>query len=217
MVGGSRFWTRPAGPNLMNEPTDIAVSCSCGKVRGTIRDVTPRSCNHVVCLCDDCQAYIGFLGNAGILDANGGTEIVQVGHNQVNINEGREHVACIRLSDKGMFRWYASCCNTPLANTLGPKSVFAGVVSACLRTPANGARIEHVIGPIKERVQGKFGKGELPPDTRQTVSASMILWTARNLARWWWKGANNPSTFFTDGRPCVPPRVLGAEERKALC
>jgi hypothetical protein len=167
-------------------------------------------------LCDDCQAYIGFLGTDGVLDANGGTELTQVGHNQVVVVAGREHLGCVRLSPRGMFRWYASCCSTPIANTLGAKSVFAGVIQTCVQNPVDETPIESVVGPILERVQGKFGKGELPPGTRKTVSFSMMWWSLRNLARWAFSGASAPSTFFSDGEPCVPPRILSAEERTAL-
>lgn len=201
----------------MKNPTDITVTCRCGKVRGLIRNVSPETCNHAVCLCDDCQAYIRLLGAEGVVDANGGTELIQVGHNQVQVVEGREHLGCVRLSSKGMFRWYARCCSTPIANTLGTKSVFAGVIHACLRSPVDETPLDSVVGPIRERVQGKFGKGELPPGTRQTISAQMMWWSLRNFARWWLSGASAPSTFFVEGKPCVPPRILDAEERKALC
>lgn len=200
----------------MKKPTDIAVSCRCGNVRGLIRNVTAETCNHAVCLCDDCQAYAKFLNAPDALDANGGTELTQVGHNQVDITEGRDQLGCVRLSPKGMFRWYARCCNTPIANTLGAKSVFAGVVHTCVRTPVGGSSLESVIGPIRERFQGKFGKGELPPGTKQTVSGAMVWWMLRNLTRWWLTGSSAPSTFFSDGNPCVSPRILSVEERRAL-
>src|SRR5690606_40539770 len=123
MVGVSRAPNaKVLGPILlgdkhfMKKPTDIPVSCRCGNVRGKIREVSGRTSAHVICLCDDCQAYVKFLGVTDVLDDNGGTELTQVGHNQVVIETGREHLGCVRLSAKGMFRWYAQCCNTPIAN-----------------------------------------------------------------------------------------------------
>lgn len=196
--------------------TDVTVSCRCGKVRGLVRNVAPNTSTHIVCLCDDCQAYAHFLGDASLLDANGGTEITQVGHNQVVINDGREHLACVRLFPKGMHRWYADCCKTPLANTLGVKGVFAGVTHACLGTPTDGRPLEGAVGPLLQRVQGRFGKGDLAPGTRQVASAGMFWLFMRRVSGWWLRGANEPSTFFVDGSPCVTPRVLSAAERKAL-
>ena len=34
--------------------------------------------NRVVCYCDDCQAFLHYLKRADLLDAHGGTDIVQV-------------------------------------------------------------------------------------------------------------------------------------------
>ena len=44
--------------------TNVALSCTCGKVRGTARDVDPAYGNHIVCMCDDCQTYAHHLGRA---------------------------------------------------------------------------------------------------------------------------------------------------------
>lgn len=200
----------------MKEPTDISVSCRCGKVRGKLRGISSKSCTHLTCMCDDCQAYVKFLGAADVLDDNGGTELTQVGHNQVVIEAGREHLGCVRLSGKGMFRWYAQCCSIPIANTFGAKSVFAGVVHACLREPADGSPLASVIGPLRGRAQAKFGKGELPADASQTASFSLVWWMMRRFVAWALAGASTPSTFFVGGKPCVPPRILSAEERRAL-
>jgi Family of unknown function (DUF6151) len=200
----------------MKTTFDVQLSCRCAKVQGLIRDVTPNTCNHAVCLCDDCQLYGAFLGVEGLLDANGGTEITQVGHNQVQITAGREHVACVRLYNKGLHRWYAQCCRTPLANTLGPKSLFAGVVNACVKGPTNGASLIDALGPIRERVQGKFGKGELPPGTQRTVSASMMFRVVRHLLHWGTTRAYRQSTFFEANVPFVAPQVLTKGERTAL-
>lgn len=200
----------------MTSTTDVNVSCKCGKVRGLLRNVNPSSSTHIICLCDDCQAYARFLNDAGLLDQNGGTEITQVGHNQVSITEGREHIACVRMNPKGMHRWYADCCKTPLANTLGAKSVFAGVPHACLVSTSSGGPVADAVGPLRERVQGRFGKGELPAGTRPTASAGMMWLFLRRVTGWWLGGASEPSTFFSNGSPCVPPRILSAEERQAL-
>lgn len=200
----------------MTTTTDLPIRCRCGALRGWVRDVSPATCTHAVCLCDDCQAYMKFLGAVNLLDVNGGTELTQVAQNHVELTLGRENLGCVRLSHRGMFRWYAKCCNTPIANTLGAQSLFAGVVHACLGTPADGRPLTAAIGPIRGRVQAKFGKGPLPADAHRFASLGVIWWSARRFAAWWWAGASKPSTFFRDGGPCVAPQVLSAEERKAL-
>jgi len=47
-----------------------------------------------------------------------GVALYQTRPDCVHIDDGAEHLACLRLSPKGLLRWYASCCDTPLANTL---------------------------------------------------------------------------------------------------
>ncbi len=200
----------------MKNEHDIELRCRCGQVRGVIRDIDPTHATHCVCMCDDCQAYAKFLGSEGLVDENGGTDIVQVPHNRLVLTEGRENVACIRLSGKGMHRWYARCCNTPIANTLGPKSVFAGVCRPCMVATSKGEPIEVAVGPIAERMQGKFGKGNLPPGTRQTISPRMMWHAGGRMFRWWLSKSHENSTFFRDGKPFVQPKVLDAAERRAL-
>src|SRR6218665_2143157 len=92
----------------------IELECECGKVKGfTHTDARSR----FVCLCNDCQAYAVELGTAArTLDKNGGTEILPVYPADTKIVTGREQLRCLRLSDKGMYRWYADCCKTPIAN-----------------------------------------------------------------------------------------------------
>ena len=99
--------------------TEVPLKCSCGSVQGVARDVSPKTGNRLVCMCDDCQAYAHHLGRAEhILDRNGGTEVFQLTPSQLTLTEGREHLRCLRLKEKGLMRWYAGCCNTPVANTL---------------------------------------------------------------------------------------------------
>jgi len=103
-----------------------------------------------------------------------------------------------------------------LANTLGPKSLFAGVVHTCIQRTTSGAPVVAALGPIRERVQGKFGKGQLPPGTPQTISFGFALHVLGRVFHWWLSGAAAPSTFFAKGAPIVTPLVLTLEQRRAL-
>jgi hypothetical protein len=40
-----------------------------------------------------------------------------------------ERIVGLRLTPNGLYRWYASCCKTPLGNTLGPAIPFVGIVA----------------------------------------------------------------------------------------
>src|SRR6185312_16583664 len=113
--------------------TDHPLQCRCGTLRGLVHD--PRGGNHAVCWCKDCQAFAHFLGRAGeVLDERGGTEIIQVLPRNVVFTQGVEALACMRLTPKGLVRWYAGCCKTPIGNTLAtPKLSFIGLVHTCLK------------------------------------------------------------------------------------
>ena len=43
--------------------------------------------------------------------------------------QGQHRIVGLRLTPKGLFRWYASCCNTPVGNTLTPAIPFVGIVA----------------------------------------------------------------------------------------
>src|SRR5690606_9597699 len=121
----SRGSARRAGASLSagveeGSMQDVELSCACGRVRGSVRGAAPRAVNHVFCYCDDCQAYLHHLDRADLMDAHGGSEIIQVGPSSVTFDRGADELKGVRLGPKGLFRWYASCCRTPLGNTLTP-------------------------------------------------------------------------------------------------
>lgn len=109
--------------------------CRCGAVRGEIAHTGQAV--RAVCYCTDCQAYARLLGQApAVLDAHGGTEIVATRSGNVRFTSGTADLACLSLSPRGLLRWYASCCDTPIANTpRNWKMPYAGMVHSCLRHP----------------------------------------------------------------------------------
>ncbi len=59
-----------------------------------------------------------------VLDERGGSQIIQVPPKNLTFTQGREVLASMRLTEKGLLRWYAGCCNTPIGNTLiTPKNI----------------------------------------------------------------------------------------------
>src|ERR1700757_5235893 len=101
----------------MSTPAELR--CRCGQVRGFVADASPDAVNRVVCYCEDCQAFAHQLGRADLLDAQGGSDIVQVAPASLTFIKGQNRIAGLRLTPKGLFRWHATCCNTPVGNTLG--------------------------------------------------------------------------------------------------
>ena len=139
----------------MADVFDLPLRCRCGAVRGIARDAVPSKVNHCFCYCDDCQAFAHHLGRADdVLDAHGGTEITQMSPANVTFSAGADKIAAIRLTDKGLVRWYASCCNTPIGNTMAASGVpFIGVVQAFIAAPSAA------LGPIRGRGFAKSAKG----------------------------------------------------------
>jgi hypothetical protein len=197
--------------------TDIPLRCACGALHGRALSIAPSAGARIVCYCDDCQAFAHFLGRPGIADERGGTDIFQTAPARIRLEGGLDALACVRLSEKGMHRWFCRECKSPVGNTLGPKVPFVGVIHSFFDIPARSDR-DRLLGPPLAHMLTRFAAGgPLPEDTRWRT-ARVIGRAMRLLATWWVTGAGSPSPFF-DGQPRaprVPPRVLSPAERAAL-
>src|SRR6201988_2315539 len=92
----------------------MELRCRCGEVVGRVDNASPQKVNRVVCYCDDCQAFAHQLGRADLLNAQGGSDIIQVAPASLTFIKGQNRIAGVRLTPKGLFRWYTTCCNTPV-------------------------------------------------------------------------------------------------------
>ena len=128
---------------------DLPLRCQCGALRGTVRGVAPDTVNHVACGCRYCQRYVERLGCASrVLDEHGVSTIFQVSPASLEITEGLEQLESLFQTSWGARRWFASCCNSPLANTLRWRSVpFVGVFRAAADDNALPVPIEQMLGP----------------------------------------------------------------------
>ncbi len=187
--------------------TTISLKCRCGEVQGSASNITPASGNRVVCCCSDCQAFASYLkADADTLDEFGGTEIFQVSQAQVSIERGHDKLHSLRLKPKGLLRWYSSCCNTPIGNTMSAGMPFVGVI----HTFIDEANREDVLGPVKAVVQTQHAIGEpgyakhsakFPLGVTASIIGKMLVWKFR--------GKHKPSVFFAeDGRPVSKPTIV---------
>jgi hypothetical protein len=198
-------------------PADLPVRCSCGALRGVARGVSGDCGNHVVCYCDDCQAFAHFLERAeDTLDTHGGTEIFQMSPARLEIAAGADRLACVRLTQNGLLRWYAACCRTPIGNTLPKRHVpFVGVILG----RADRTSRDEVLGPVRALLHARFAKGELDrAGASERVPASLVLRLLRLGLAARLRGDHRRSPFFdpTTGAPISPPRVLSAAELAAV-
>jgi Family of unknown function (DUF6151) len=188
-------------------------------MRGVATEVRPDNGNRIVCMCDDCQAFALFLERPDALDQYGGTDIYQTTPAQLAITDGIEHLRAMRLSEKGLIRWYAGCCNTPVANTADTaRAPFAGVIHTFMDHDASGRTRDDVLGPPIGLVMAKFALGQPPAGAHQTITPSIVIRSMVYLLKGLFNGKASPSPFF-DARtkaPVVAPKVLTKAERDAI-
>jgi hypothetical protein len=169
-----------------------------------------------VCYCGSCQAFAHFLGNPGdILDSQGGSDVIQVLPKNVTFTQGADALACLRLTHKGLLRWYAGCCKTPIGNTLDScKLSFVGLLHSCLET--TGVSIDSSFGGVRARVNTERALGVPKPKT--TGMGRVIWWFVTTVLKARINGSYKQSPFFfaDTGKPRVSPRVLTTEELARL-
>lgn len=191
----------------------IRTSCSCGEVQGKTENVSSSIGNRLSCCCGDCQMFARFLEKEDVvLDEYGGTDIFQMPISMLQITQGTEHIACLRLSEKGLYRWYASCCNTPIGNTLGAGAPFVGLIHNFLD---NLESRDEDLGVSRGYGLTKSARKEVPQE--QKTSFFVLLRSVFKFISWKLRGLNKPSSFFNeDGQAIVKPIVLSEVEKKRL-
>jgi len=169
-----------------------------------------------VCYCKDCQAFAHFLGKTGdILDEMGGTDVMATLPKYVTFTRGLEVLACMSLTEAGMLRWYASCCNTPIGNTPRDfKTSHVGLIHTCLEDPSR--TLQGSFGPVRMRVNTKHAKGK--PKSMPLSTVTSILRFMSSLIRARLDGSYKSTPFFNSdrGTPVVPPKVLTRNERQRI-
>jgi hypothetical protein len=170
--------------------------------------------NRVVCYCDDCQAFAHHLKRADILDAHGGSDILQVAPAALSFDRGADRIACVRLAPKGLYRFYATCCNTPLGNTLGTKVPFIGLVAEAFAV--DGRSADDVFGPPIGSILDRYAIGTPPPSA--TKLAPLVARALFKVVGWKVSGKAWPNPYFDRGtkEPNKRVTILTREEREAL-
>src|SRR3954454_2044057 len=189
--------------------------CRCGEVRAVLTNPSPRTANRITCYCDDCQGYAHQLGRADLLDIHGGTDIVQVAPASLTFLQGQDKITAVRLSPKGLYRWCARCCNTPVGNTVSPSIPFVGLVAQCFAS--DGQNPDQLFGRPAGAILGKYAIGEVPQKARG-VNFGLIVRALRLILSWRLSGKTWPHPFFEKAtrQPSYPVTVLAREQREAL-
>ena len=190
------------------------IQCSCGQFVGALK--RSSHVNRCICYCKDCQAFAHFLDRAkDILDDAGGTDIIQTTPSNITLDKGVENLACVRLSASGLFRWYASCCNTPIGNTpANIKMSIIGLIHNCLKpVPCS---FEEAFGPVRVYVHTRSAKGEVKP--KQAGVASGIIRAVGMMLKARITGDYRNTPFFdaVTASPKATPTILSEQELEKL-
>jgi len=178
------------------------IQCQCGQVQGHLSAAAKLT--HLACHCRDCQDYAQAIGKAGtILDEHGATDVITTLQQHVTITQGADKLVCNSLSDNGLLRWVASCCNTPLANTArDPKMSFVALMRDRVSVPLDGVK--------RVAVNTKHAKGQVKASASEGRFATLGIIGSVIGARV--NGSWKHSPFFhpVTLQPLATPRVLKA-------
>jgi hypothetical protein len=188
--------------------------CRCGALQGLV--ARPRAASRVVCYCTDCQAFARFLGPAAaVLDERGGTEVAATLPGRVRFTQGQDRLCCMSLSPKGLLRWYAGCCRTPIGNTpRDPRLSYVGLVHSCLGD--SSTEREAAFGPLRMAVNTAAATVPVAATPVATVLGVLRLAPSVLAARVGGGWRDNPFFHAGGSEPVVAPEVLTLAQRQAL-
>jgi hypothetical protein len=149
-----------------------------------------------------------------VLDASGGTEVEATLPAAVRFTGGLEHLACMSLSPKGIYRWYAACCNTPVGNTPRNAAIpYVGLVRTCLDAPPE--TLDRQLG--RSHMTANRGSAYGPTSATPVATLLGVARIGGALVKARLSGAYRDNPFFdAAGAPIRSPRVLTKEERAAV-
>jgi len=189
-----------------NNDAPLEFSCSCGQLQGQITAAAIAKGARAVCYCADCRAGELYLEQPD--PAPGPVDLFQTAPDGITITIGAQNLAALRLSPRGPLRWYASCCNSPLCNTLGtPKLAFVAMQAARVTEPDR-------FGPVRIKgfVPQPDGKTKTQGMARMVVGLASLMFSAGLSGRW----RQTPFFDADTGKPVAEPTLLSKEERRRL-
>ncbi|MFV1441309.1 DUF6151 family protein [Phaeobacter sp. JH20_36] len=184
----------------------LSFACDCGQIRGALSPEARKAGTRVVCFCADCRANELYHNQPD--PAPGPVDLFQVNPDGVTFHQGQDLLRVMRLSPKGLLRWYAGCCGTPMANTLAkPTLPFAGMRSDRFADPS-------ALGKVRARAfVPKAGKQPRTEGAaRMVISLLSRMISARLSGRW----KETPFFDIASGAPISEPEVISKEARAEL-
>ncbi|WP_171236787.1 DUF6151 family protein [Ruegeria sp. HKCCA6837] len=193
----------------MSEParSGLAFSCRCGSLQGRVSARGVRQGTHVECFCRDCRAAQLYFKQPD--PAPGAVDILQMAPEEIEITAGGQFIAAMKLSPNGMLRWYANCCNTPLATTPPSASLpFAGFLVRRITDDTS------ILGPVTTRGFVPRPNGKQKHEKIRFAAFGLIRRVAISRLSGRWK--NTPFFDKKTSEPVATPVVISKDERAAL-
>lgn len=188
----------------------IPLSCRCGRVRGEVG--TDRTYVRATCYCNDCRAYARWLGVPGLLDDAGGVDVVTMAPSRVRFIAGEDQIACMSLSGRGIYRWYAACCRTPLGNTPRDPGVhYVGLSTACLE--GAGAAVDAALGPPRRCLIATESATAPVRKRRVAMVAGVVRVVAGVLGARLRRRRESPFFDAATGKPIREPEIVACGSR----
>ncbi|WP_227285052.1 DUF6151 family protein [Boseongicola sp. H5] len=185
--------------------SDLRFSCTCGALTGHLVEASPRAGAHVICHCEDCRRTLAYYNIP--LPADEGVGLFQTNPDNIRIDTGRRYLGLMRLSPRGLFRWYATCCNTPLFNSsTRPRFPFSSVLT---RNMVDTDPLGPVVGQVFKR--GPNGKTRHQGMGR--LVAGMMLRTGSALVTGKWR--QTPFFNIETGEPVATPVIAPKDAGRA--
>lgn len=179
----------------------VPFSCKCGQITGTI----PRAAGHIRCYCDSCRAAEIYLDQP---DTNGeGITVMRFAPQTVIFKAGQDKLALMQVTPKGAYRWYASCCKTPMFSTAtSPKLAYAALKgTAAVNRDDFGKELGFVYKPEPGGKVRHKGMGGMITGVMGAALAALVTGNWRK------------SPFFdANGAPVAVPELMPKDIRKKI-
>ncbi len=142
---------------------DLAFSCTCGTLTGTMLETGPSTGVRLDCFCSSCRAAEVYTQNPDPSPA--GVALFQTTPDRVRFDTGLDNLAAFEISKSGPLRWYAKCCGATLFNTLRTQKIaFAALRVDRLEDPKS-------LGSVRARAFVRQTNG-----TTKHENARLIYW-----------------------------------------
>ena len=118
------------------------------------------------------------------------------------------------LVERGLLRWYAKCCNTPIGNTLPDhRQAFVGIIHSCLGHDRQA--IERGFGPVTARLNTAAARGA---SVKMHGLFSTLVRIGAIILRGRIDGSYRQTPFFVAevGTPVAIPKILPSQQREHL-